>query len=52
MNWSTILNTLCAIIWGVAFICSLYMQYKGVKVDAVYLALASLICMSYFLEAI
>ena len=50
MDWSEILNAVCVIIWGVVFICSLHMQYNGVKVDAVYLALAALICMLHFLR--
>lgn len=52
MDWSTILNALCAIIWGIVFIYSLHMQYNEVKVDAVYLALASLICVFAFLRDI
>lgn len=52
MDWSTILNALCAIIWGIVFICSLHMQYNGVKVDTVYLALASVICVFAFLRDI
>lgn len=52
MDWSEILNAVCAIIWGVVFICSLHMQYNGVKVDAVYLTLAALICMLHFLRSV
>lgn len=50
MDWLDIFNAICAIIWGVWFVFSLHMAHNRNKVDAIYLALASLICIFYFLR--
>lgn len=52
MNGKILLNVFCAIIWGFILIGSLSLHFKKKKIDAIYLSLAAIVCLIYYLQQI
>lgn len=52
MDGKILLNIFCAIIWGFVLIGSLSLQFKKEKIDAIYLSLAAIVCLIYYLQQV
>lgn len=50
MDGKILLNIFCAIIWGFVLIGSLSLQFKKEKIEAIYLSLAAIVCLIYYLQ--
>lgn len=52
MDGNILLNVFCAIIWGFVLVGSLCLQFKKEKIEAIYLSLAAIVCLIYYLQQI